>query len=153
MPCALDTDIGLCSDGRFPVFNPTTLQIECGDEGAMGECQRSINNDLGAAQSYLSNVQSCCVAPGKSKRTTPHNLLSRVRSSFDSRLNRRAAYCAEPGEDPRNPPQGTCFATYTCDHIRFPNVCGNAKSAISLRGKTSILTHRAGNRKHYVGPW
>lgn len=59
--------------------------------------------------------------------------------------------------DPRQPPAGQCYATYTCTAGLFPNVCGNAKSAIDRRGKTSILTYQVGNRDTLsagaVRPW
>lgn len=61
--------------------------------------------------------------------------------------------CPAPGADPRSPPQGQCLVTYTCPGNLYPNVCGNAKSAIQDRGKTSILTHMAGSKTHDTIGW
>lgn len=69
------------------------------------------------------------------------------------RPQKRDGYCAQQGQDPRSPPQGQCYATYICDHVKYPNICANAKSAIEVRGKTSILTHTVGKDDHYTKPW
>ncbi|KAH6671076.1 hypothetical protein B0J14DRAFT_669953 [Halenospora varia] len=46
---------------------------------------------------------------------------------------------------------GQCHSTYYCDGKAFLNVCANARSAIQLRGRTSVLTSVPGNTKHDTG--
>ena len=135
--CKIKTDIGRCGNGNYPVLDISSGQIRCDVsdndvDSVMSACQRKVDDNIDFVQKYVSTEQSCCPSGSKKKR---------------------ADYCPGPNQDPRHPPPNQCYATYTCPHALYPNVCGNAKSAILHRGKTSILTHVTGSKKHDTRAW
>ena len=161
-PCEFDTSTGMCDNGNYPVFDPSSGTISCdvaSDDVAskISGCQQNIDDNLAAAQTYLENERTCCSAPSKAKRRAARGILSslfhRGLESLGLSPDKRADYCPNASENPKQPPAGQCYATYTCPHAIYPNVCGNAKSAISIRGATSILTHSTGSTLHDTGPW
>jgi hypothetical protein len=162
-PCEMDTTVGMCDNGNYPVFDPSSGTINCDVPSSqvgsqISECQQNIDNNLAAIQSSLENEKSCCPASSKAKRGETSGMLSSLlhRGRDVLGLNRhekRAGSCPTPGQNPQQPPAGQCYATYTCPHDVFPNVCGNAKSAISIRGMTSILTHSLGSGMHATNQW
>lgn len=115
----------------------------------MSTCQRRAEDNVEDVQSFLEWKKDCCPALA-------------ARQLFG--LERRAPACPTPGAKPKVPttfeystlPAGaSCHSTFTCDFNQWPNVCGNAKSAINERGRTSILTYvnqqvSGTNEKHDV---
>jgi hypothetical protein len=160
-PCEFDDTVGNCDNGNYPVFDVSTGTINCDVpedqvDAETSQCQKDIDNNLEAIQDYLSNEQSCCPSSSKAKRRASNGVLSLLQRGLDSvgiDLEKRQDYCPNPNEDPKNPPPNVCYATYTCPHALFPNVCGNAKSAITVRGATRILTHVVGSSLHDTDPW
>lgn len=133
----MKTNIGRCGNGNYPIFDISSGQIRCDVsdkdvDSVMNACQRRVDDNIDFVQKYVSTEKSCCPSGSNKKR---------------------ADFCPSPNQDPRNPPANQCYATYTCPHALFPNVCGNAKSAILHRGKTSILTHVVDSKKHDTDPW
>lgn len=138
-PCQPDvkTETGLCPNGNMPIFNPITLQVECdiadADASAfMSSCQKAIDEDLADSVAHAELSSQCCAA---NKRE----------------LAGRQAGPACPNPPGNNPPPAQ--PTFTCDFNLWPNVCANARSAISSRGKPSVLTYRQGSDLHVTGPW
>lgn len=149
-PCEMDMTVGMCSNGNSPVFDTSTGTINCSGSMTLSTCQQNIDSHLQDVRDYLENERSCCPPTSKSKRGSM-SLWQRGTEMLG--LSKRADFCPQPGQNPKRPPAGQCYATYTCPHFEFPNVCGNAKSAISNRGATSILTHVKGSDKHDVRAW
>jgi hypothetical protein len=162
-PCEWETSTGMCDNGNYPIFDPNSGTISCdvpSDQVAsqISQCQQNIDNNLDAVQSYVENEQSCCPTLSKAKRQASGGMLSsllhRGLNSLGLSLDKRDEdYCPSPNQNPKQPPAGQCYATYTCPHGPYPNVCGNAKSAISIRGATSILTHVTSSDLHDTEPW
>ncbi|SCN74636.1 uncharacterized protein FFNC_11530 [Fusarium fujikuroi] len=162
-PCDFDMKSGMCDNGNYPVYDPGSNTISCdvpSDQlgSKVSQCQSHIDSKLDAVKDYLQGERSCCPASSKAKRQESlglfSSLINRSSGSFGFRLGKRAGdYCPAKNEDPRNPPTGKCYATYTCPDKLYPNVCGNAKSAINIRGATSILTHQTGSKLHDTSPW
>lgn len=156
--CSVNTGIGLCADGGYPVYDPSSGTINCTPVGsadsAIGDCQRNVDANAQAVQDWLNNEQACCSTSSKAKRADEGGLLSLLRRGLDTiglAGEKRAdvdGYCPLPGQDPRNPPANNCYATFTCNDALWPNVCGNAKSGIELRGNTKILTFITGSKEH-----
>lgn len=143
-PCQpdVDTQTGLCANGNTPIFNPVTREVSCGidDEDAsawMGSCQRAIDDDLSGAVAEAELSQECCSDAKKREL----GILDRPRP-------RAAPACPVPNP---NPPAGGY--TFTCDFDEWPNVCANARSAISARNKPSVLTYVQGSDLHITPPW
>jgi len=147
--CDLDLSIARCSNGNYPVWDPSSSQVRCDvlDEDIslhMTECQQEIDDDQSDQLSQLEDDRSCC--------PTTQNLVSRIRRFF-----KRAASCPIPVMNPdypnNKPANGICHSTFTCDAARWPNVCANARSAVSERGKTAVLTFTAGIDRHDTRPY
>lgn len=162
-PCEFDTRSGMCDNGNYPVYDAGSNTITCdlpSDQlGAkISACQQRIDSKLDAVKNYLKGETSCCPASSKAKRQdsrgTITSLIARGLGSLHLTLDKRGAdFCPTKNENPKKPDKGKCYATYTCPHDLFPNVCGNAKSAINVRGATSILTHVKGSTSHFTEPW
>ncbi|OTA07313.1 hypothetical protein A9Z42_0082210 [Trichoderma parareesei] len=80
-PCEFDTSVGMCDNGNYPVFDPSSGTISCDVpsdqvDSQMGQCQQKIDNDIDAVRSYLDNERSCCSTSSKAKRQAPGGLLS-----------------------------------------------------------------------------
>ncbi|KAF4943413.1 hypothetical protein FGADI_13440, partial [Fusarium gaditjirri] len=162
-PCEFDMKSGLCDNGNYPIYDPSSNTISCDVpigqlSPRVSQCQSHIDSKLDAVKDYLQGERSCCLASSKAKRQQSFGLFSSLinrGSGFSGfGLGKRAGdYCPAKNEDPRSPPAGKCYATYTCPDKLYPNVCGNAKSAINIRGATSILTHQTGSKLHDTSPW
>ncbi|KAF4943841.1 hypothetical protein FGADI_13121 [Fusarium gaditjirri] len=162
-PCEFDTSSGMCDNGNYPVYDASSNTINCdvaSDEldSKVTSCQRKIDSKMDAVKSYLKGESSCCPTSSKANRQDSGgylpSLINRGLDSLGFRLNRRGSdFCPAKNEDPRNPGKDKCLATYTCPHDLYPNVCGNAKSAIKVRGATSILTHAKGSKVHVTQRW
>ncbi|KAH7182078.1 hypothetical protein DER46DRAFT_670422 [Fusarium sp. MPI-SDFR-AT-0072] len=161
-PCEFDTSSGMCDNGNYPVYDVSSNTISCdvpSDQlGSVTSCQQKIDSKIDAVKSYLKGERSCCPTSSKAKRQDSRgslpSLLNHGLESLGFGLDRRGSdFCPAKNEDPRNPGKDKCLATYTCPHDLFPNVCGNAKSAIEVRGATSILTHVKGSKVHVTERW
>ncbi|KAG9506573.1 hypothetical protein J7337_000106 [Fusarium musae] len=162
-PCEFDMKSGMCDNGNYPVYDASSNTISCdvpSDQlgSKVSQCQSHIDSKLDAVKDYLQGERSCCPASSKAKRQESlglfSSLINRSSGSFGFSLGKRVGdYCPAKNEDPRSPPTGKCYATYTCPDKLYPNVCGNAKSAINVRGATSILTHQTGSTLHDTSPW
>lgn len=139
----------MCDNGNYPVFDPSTGTMKCDGSAEVTECQRNVDNNMDSVKDLLQNEKSCC--PANAKRGLMSSMLHRGLDTLG--LKKRVDFCPSPNQNPKQPQQGQCYATYTCPHNLFPNVCGNAKSAIVSRGATSVLTHNTGSAKHDTGPW
>ncbi|SMQ50252.1 unnamed protein product [Zymoseptoria tritici ST99CH_3D7] len=146
---------GLCSNGNYPVFDATTGTISCDGSSEPSECQQNINSNIAAVAEYIEGEASCCPASSRAGGIVSQlGFLGQLAGSLAVRKRQvQCDYQADLGRDPFNPPQGECYATWTCPHALFPNVCGNAKSAILHRGATSVLTHHTGSNLHDTSPW
>ena len=84
------------------------------------QCQQNIDNNLDAVQSYLENERSCCSASSKAKRQASGGMLSSLLHhglvSLGLSLYKRADYLPNPNENPKQPPGGQFYATYTWPH-------------------------------------
>ena len=164
--CEVKLDTGMCENGNHPVFDAGSATIRCDVtsdqlEGQLSQCQREVDDIKDAVADMLSNDQGCCPAATKTKRDHVPGLFGMNLDGLRSLSARRPAakkpvicdYKPEKDKDPRKPPAGEYYATFTCDHAVYPNVCGNAKSAIVSRGATSILTHHRGSTTHNTDTW
>lgn len=145
---SLDSSIGLCSNSNYPIWNPGSNSVNCDTPtdqitDVISGCQQAVKNDQGSLD-ILEEAPSCCEAPAGMIRRT----LQRYK-----RGTKRA--CPADPDYVNNPvPPGSCHSTYTCSYSKFRNVCANAKSAISSRGKPSILTYLADAKDlHATSPW
>jgi hypothetical protein len=162
-PCEFDTESGMCDKGNYPVYDASSNTISCdvpSDQlnSKASYCQQKIYSKIDAVKNYLKGDSSCCPASSKAKRQVSEgslpSLITRGLDSLGLRLDRRGSdFCPVKNEDPRKPGKDKCHATYTCPHDLFPNLCGNAKSAIEVRGATSILTHIKGSKIHVTCRW
>ncbi|KAK0112622.1 hypothetical protein ONS95_014364 [Cadophora gregata] len=150
-PCELKTDTGMCDNGNYPVFDPASGTMSCDAGKQPGQCQRNVDSHMDSIKDYIQNEKSCC--PAGKKRGMMSSILHRGLNTLGINMDKRADFCPAPNQNPKQPPQGQCYATYTCPHLLFPNVCGNAKSAIDVRGATSVLTHVTGSKLHDTEPW
>lgn len=142
-PCQTDvvTETGLCPNGNMPIFSPITDEMHCDYDAEdapswLGSCQSAIDDDLSDAVAEAELSTQCC---SDSKK--------RELGIFDlpATKNKRAPSCPVPAT-------GGSF-TFTCDFDKWPNVCANARSAISERGQPSVLTYRQGSKLHVTDPW
>jgi hypothetical protein len=159
------TDVtGLCGNGNFPFYSPDS-GIDCDladtiDENFLTFCQSWALDNPTAVSHYVEVVKECLTCPGYGglgKRSlelagfTTGNV-----STEAARVQARADTCPPPPSDtPGSSTQsGTppCERTFVCDGSRWPNICGNAESAISVRGFSSVMT-RIPTTKHLTGPW
>ncbi|KAL2822638.1 pectate lyase superfamily protein-domain-containing protein [Aspergillus granulosus] len=159
---SLSMSIGLCGNGNFPLYLPGA-GIDCStpDDAAdlapfLTDCQSWAMENPDEVAVYADVVQQCLDCPGVeglSKRDVaipPHH-----NNHSTPALVERADACPSPPATstttapPSNP---TCDRTYTCDGARFPNVCGHAESAISVRGFPAVMT-RQRSGIHGTQPW
>ncbi|THZ35414.1 pectin lyase-like protein [Aureobasidium pullulans] len=166
---SLSTSTGLCANGNFPFYNPSSGTVDCGvDSGlldllggddAIFSCQRVADEDPASSEDLISAAQSCCDSGDSwqplGKRFDGLNMFGLL-----PRAPKPKAACPNPPAVPyykANPPfNGICHRTYTCDGdpvTGFPNVCANARSAISSRGRTSVLTYKANAEFHDTEVW
>ncbi|KAI9148439.1 hypothetical protein HJFPF1_12271 [Paramyrothecium foliicola] len=133
-PCKVKQNIGRCENGNMPVWDSASggIRYDLPDKEAEDNksgCQKDIENNPDKAKETLENAKACCSS----------------RSAGD--LFAAAPAC----------PNGRYHSVFTCDHSLWPNVCANARSAIEMRGKPSILTYVTATGKkghnHETGPW
>lgn len=129
----------------------------CDGSREVSKCQRQVDDIASQAAEGIEDMKGCC--PASARKRSEDGWLSSITRLFGRQSSgggSRSA-CPTPTQDPRQPPTGQCYATYTYTAGLFPNVCGNAKSAIDRRGKTSVLTYQVGNRnllsRGAVQPW
>ncbi|KAK4933035.1 Glucan endo-1,3-alpha-glucosidase agn1 [Elasticomyces elasticus] len=143
----LSDEQGLCDNGNFPLYNPGTGKIDCSYSPAdaqskISACQAEAMDDQDRTLQIINQAKTCC-APARKR-----SILERTLQLF-----RRADACMptepEPIEDESSP--DIPMRTYTCPS-KFPNVCANARSAISARGESETMT-RQEKSHHYTGPW
>lgn len=159
--CNIDTTLGLCLDGTYPVYNVGAGTIECTPIDEVGtkisDCQRDIDAEAAATQKWIEHEKSCCDSDGSNTKRDVGggSLLSALKQGLrllgfteEKRDNiGDGSYCYAPGKDPRNPGTDICYATYTCPDFRWPNICANAKSGIDIRGNTAVLTFHTNTDK------
>ncbi|KJX99032.1 hypothetical protein TI39_contig377g00017 [Zymoseptoria brevis] len=116
---------------------------------------QNIDSNIAAVTEYIEGEASCCPAASRAERIVSQlGFLGQLAESLEVRKRQlQCDYQADLARDPFNPPQGECYATWTCPDALFPNVCGNAKSAILHRGATSVLTHHTSSNLHDTSPW
>jgi hypothetical protein len=147
-PCQpdVDTQIGRCANGNTPIFNPITREVNCDvdyeDKAAwMGSCQQAIDENLSGAVVEAELSKKCC---SDAKKRGLGIGLDRPQM-----LGSHTAACPVPTP---NPPAGGP-PRFRCDFNKWPNVCANARSAISSRHKSSVLTYVQGSSMHVTSPW
>jgi hypothetical protein len=149
--------IGLCGNGNFPLFTPDTgLDCSVPDTVApdfLTSCQSWALDNPAEVANYIEVAQQCLTCPGYySKRSLDYlaPLMSLGNESYIA-PRQAAAGCPPPpptttsSESPGTPP---CSRTFVCDGSQWPNICGNAESAISIRGYSSVMTKQNANVKH-----
>lgn len=152
----LSSDTGSCSNGNFPIFDIATGTINCdgseedinllgGPDATLSACQNDADADPDDTDSAIEEAVGCCPA-STAKRLFRNDLFGRQASGGQT------STCPSQPSMPfyeANPPQnGICHSTYTCDFAKWPNVCGNAASAIFARSRTSVLTYVPGSSLH-----
>lgn len=156
VPCDLDTTRGYCANGNYPVYEPDTQTINCDlteDEAIpqLDECAAFTIASGDSIVEWIENEKACCDQEN-SKREVSSGLMGIFKRGLANlglvELEKRVphGYCPNPANDPHNQPangpngEEQCYATWTCLDNRWPNVCGNARSAIDIRDKTKRLT-------------
>ncbi|KAF4455121.1 hypothetical protein F53441_2486 [Fusarium austroafricanum] len=147
-PCEFDTKSGIYNNGNYLIYNASSNTITCNvlsDQlrSKVSYCQQKIDSKIDAIKDYLKGKRSCCPISSKARRQDSGgsfpSLITLGLDSLGLRLDTRGAdFCPAKNEDPKNPGKDKGHTTYTRPHELFPNVCGNAKSAIEVRGATSI---------------
>jgi hypothetical protein len=149
---SVKTDTGMCSNGNFPVWDPSSMSVRCDLSGADAdarktECQKEVDKDLEKSKENADQSSECCSKPKVSMAD-----LADLAGSL--KLQAAGNSCPVPQNFRQNPPSnGIAHATFTCDFNKWPNVCANARSAILKRGKTAILTYSAGGGVHANELW
>ncbi|KAL2284687.1 hypothetical protein FJTKL_08773 [Diaporthe vaccinii] len=117
----------------------------------MTSCQADIDKDLGSSIDLVGQSATCCPVAKRSG----FDIFGLVGKRQGSTKN-----CGPDPDYPNNPPTGgkNHHEVFECDYDKWPNVCGNAQSAIVSRGKSPILTYagpnaRTGAMKKITNPW
>lgn len=144
------TDTGLCSNGNVPIWDPASKTVRCDLSGAAAdsqktECQRDVDENLEDSKDHAEQSSQCCA----NAAAAAVDRLAEGNASIQA-----APSCPVAPNYRQNPPaDGIAHKTFTCDYSRWPNVCANARSAIMVRGKPSILTYSAGGGVHANELW
>jgi hypothetical protein len=162
---SLSTSVGLCGNGNFPLYLPGT-GIDCSspDDAAdlssfLSSCQIWAMDNPGQVSIYANVVQQCLDCTGyenlfsKREFILTSNTTTPTTKKAPSLVERADACPSPPSSTTSTPPSNpTCDRIYTCDGNSFPNVCGHAESAISVRGFPSIMTRQL-RGIHGTQPW
>lgn len=136
----ISEDMGFCSNGNYPIWNPGTGRIDCDtptSEAAdnMSDCQEQAENDTEEVLNEIECVDQC---PGSG-----------------AGLTTRAQNCKAP-DSYEDDTTGDCDGVFLCDTDKWPNVCNNVRSAFdNKRGASSplsILTYQ-GEGRHDTSRW
>ncbi|KAI4724637.1 pectin lyase-like protein [Aureobasidium sp. EXF-10728] len=162
---SLSSSTGVCANGNFPFYDVGTGTISCdfdsktfdlfGGDDAISSCQRMVDDDPEAAEDLINAAKTCCSSDDTwqelSKRSGISGLFGRAPVQKPC-----PPYPAVPYYKANPPANGRCHTTYTCNGSPangFPNVCANARSAITARGRTDVLTYAAGADFHDTEIW
>ncbi|KAG9760638.1 pectin lyase-like protein, partial [Aureobasidium melanogenum] len=136
----ISDDMGFCSNGNYPIWNPETGAIDCdtplsGAADNISDCQEQAESDTEDVLNDIECVDQC--------------------SGTGAGLTARASNCKAPDtyEDDKT---GDCDGVFLCDTDKWPNVCNNVRSAFDKKpgasSPLSILTYQ-GEGKHDTSRW
>ncbi|RLL96979.1 hypothetical protein CFD26_106566 [Aspergillus turcosus] len=160
----LTDSIGLCGNGNFPFYSPDS-GIDCDlgsaiDTRFLTFCQSWSMDNPTEVTDYVDVVQECLTCPGYAGLALAKRRLAGLTAgnvtTEPTRIRARATTCPPAPTDTPGPssPSGTppCERTFVCDGSRWPNICGNAESAISVRGFSPVMT-RVKSTSHLTKAW
>lgn len=145
----VSTQIGLCDNWNFPLYIPEENTISCdydAEDAAdlISQCQEIADEYPDYTVELIECEDEACPV-SKKKR----NVLSRQVGA-----NNQATCPPTPPTTKGQLLDGDttlgCEYTFECNGDWWPNVCNNAASAVSVRGKPKVLTWQGGGRVEKV---